>query len=162
MIQATVNAKKTHAIDNNKIDGNDYQWDMLELGNGSFHIIKDNQSYRATVTNINHEEKTMLINVNGNEYEISIKDKYDLLLQQMGISSASTAQINHFKAPMPGLIREINVSVGTEVKKGDILLILEAMKMENALKSPRDGAIKKVSVEKGNTVDKGQVMIEFE
>jgi len=162
MVQATVNGKSVRTIDNGKIDGGEYEWDLLTLENNSFHIIKDNQSYRATITHINHEEKMMNITVNGNDYEISIKDKYDLLLQQMGISSKSSAQINHFKAPMPGLIREVIVTAGAEVNKGDILLILEAMKMENALKSPRDGKIKKVNISVGNTVEKGFVLIEFE
>lgn len=162
MVQATVNGKYTHTIDGGKIDGIEYEWDLLGLENNNFHIIKDNQSYRATVVYIHHEEKTMLINVNGNDYEISIKDKYDLLLQQMGISSKSTAPINNFKAPMPGLIREIMAAEGAEVSKGDILLILEAMKMENALKSPRDGKIKKVNISVGNAVEKGQILLEFE
>ena len=162
MIQATVNGKAPRTIEGGKIDGIEYEWDLLALENNSFHIIKDNQSYRATVVNINHEEKTMLINVNGNDYEISIKDKYDLLLQQMGITSISSAQINNFKAPMPGLIREIIAIVGAEVSKGDILLILEAMKMENALKSPRDGKIKKINITTGNAVEKGQILLEFE
>jgi acetyl/propionyl-CoA carboxylase alpha subunit len=162
MIQATVNGKSTHTIDKDKIDGVEYEWDLLTLENNSFHIIRDSQSYRATVVNINHEEKTMLINVNGNDYEISIKDKYDLLLQQMGISIKSAAQINNFKAPMPGLIREVMALEGAEVAKGDILLILEAMKMENALKSPRDGKIKKINITVGNAVEKGQILIEFE
>jgi len=162
MIQATVNGKAARTIDGGKIDGVEFEWDLLALDNNSFHIIKDNQSYRATVVNINHEEKTMLINVNGNDYEIGIKDKYDLLLQQMGISNKSSAQINNFKAPMPGLIREIIATVGAEVNKGDILLILEAMKMENALKSPRDGKVKKINISTGNAVEKGQILLEFE
>lgn len=162
MVQATVNGKTTHLVDNGKINGEDYEWDLLALENNSFHIIKNNRSYRATIININHEEKTMVITVNGNDYEVSIKDKYDLLLQQMGISSKTAAQVNNFKAPMPGLIREVAVAAGTEVAKGDILLILEAMKMENALKSPRDGKIKKVNITVGNAVEKGQILIEFE
>ena len=162
MIEATVNGKKTYSIDKGKIDGVEYKWDLLSLEHDTFHIIKGNQSYRASVISINHEEKTMTIRVNSNEYEISIKDKYDLLLKQMGISSASSVQINNFKAPMPGLIREIIVTVGSAVNKGDILLILEAMKMENALKSPRNGTIKKIHINTGNAVEKGQVLIDFE
>ncbi|WP_445724287.1 biotin/lipoyl-containing protein, partial [Flavobacterium sp.] len=66
------------------------------------------------------------------------------------------------KAPMPGLILEINVEVGQSVKENDPLLILEAMKMENSFLSPRDGVIKSIAVEKGNAVDKGQLLVEFE
>ncbi|MCW3125748.1 MAG: acetyl-CoA carboxylase biotin carboxyl carrier protein subunit [Bacteroidetes bacterium] len=162
MIQAKVNGKENYTIDGNKINGAEYEWDILALDNGSYHIIKGNQSYRVTVTNINHEEKTMLIEVNGNEYEISIKDKYDLLLQQMGLSNATSAKINLFRAPMPGLIKEISVSEGAEVKKGDTLIILEAMKMENSLKSPHDGKVKKINAVKGTAVEKNQVLVEFE
>jgi acetyl/propionyl-CoA carboxylase alpha subunit len=162
MIQAKVNGKENYTVDGNKINGAEYEWDILALTDGNYHIIKDNQSYRVTVVNINHEEKTMLINVNGNEYDISIKDKYDLLLQQMGITAVSSARVNLFKAPMPGLIKEIAISEGAEVKKGDTLIILEAMKMENSLKSPRDGKVKKINAIKGNAVEKNQVLLEFE
>ena len=162
MIQAKVNGKESYTVDGDQINGVEYEWDILALTSGNYHIIKDNQSYRVTVVNINYEEKTMLIEVNSTEYEISIKDKYDLLLQQMGIGTMSSAKVNLFKAPMPGLIKEIIVTEGTEVKKGDILLILEAMKMENALKSPRDGKVKKITAIKGNAVEKNQVLIEFE
>lgn len=162
MIQAKVNGKENYTIDGNHINGAEYEWDILALANDSYHIIKDNQSYRATVTNINREEKTMTIEVNGTEYEISIKNKYDLLLQQMGISGTSSAKINLFKAPMPGLIKEIVVTEGAEVKKGDTLIILEAMKMENALKSPHDGKIKAIKAIKGSAVEKAQVLLEFE
>jgi biotin carboxyl carrier protein len=63
---------------------------------------------------------------------------------------------------MPGLILEVSVSEGDEVREGDSLCVLEAMKMENALLSPRDGKIKAVNVSKGGTVDKGDLLIEFE
>jgi biotin carboxyl carrier protein len=63
---------------------------------------------------------------------------------------------------MPGLIISISTSAGDEVQKGDVLLILEAMKMENVIKSPRGGKIKKVNVALRQPVEKNQVIIEFE
>ena len=62
---------------------------------------------------------------------------------------------------MPGLVLEIMVKAGDEVKKGDALLILEAMKMENVLKATGDGTVKSVSVSKGAPVDKGTILIEM-
>ena len=63
---------------------------------------------------------------------------------------------------MPGLILEINIEEGQEVKENDPLLILEAMKMENVINSPRDGVIKSIAVSQGNTVEKNALLIEFE
>ena len=62
-------------------------------------------------------------------------------------------------APMPGTIRDVVVSVGATVKKGDNLLVLEAMKMENEILSPADGTIKQVLVGKGASVNSGDVLV---
>ncbi len=162
MIKATINGKQEFTVDGNSLNGTAIDWDLLELRNDTFHIIKDNKSYNATLISFNAEEKTMVLNVNGNDYEVSIKDKNDLLLQQLGISAKTSSAVQLLKAPMPGLIINVSVNAGDEVKKGDTLLILEAMKMENVIKSPRDGKIKKVNVELRKAVEKNQVMLEFE
>ena len=161
MIKATVNGKE-FTIDGKNLDGKPVEWDLLEVRDNTFHIIMNNKGYSAVLVSHNPEEKTMTINVNGNDYEIAVKDKYDILLQQMGISAKSSTTVNNIKAPMPGLIVNILAPEGTEVKKGDGLLILEAMKMENAIKSPRDGKIKKVHVQLRQAVEKNQVLLDFE
>ena len=75
---------------------------------------------------------------------------------------APVAEGTKVTAPMPGTILDIKVAVGDTVESGQAIMVLEAMKMENAFVSPRDGVIKSISVEKGNAVDKGQLLIEFE
>ena len=80
----------------------------------------------------------------------------------MGFELGSSKVVNNVKAPMPGLILDIHVEIGQEVKENDSLLILEAMKMENVLTSPRDGIIAAICVEKGDAVDKNKLLIEFE
>lgn len=162
MVKATVNKKAEFTIDKNSMNGKDVEWDMIEFHENTFHVIKDNKGYTAMLVSFNAEEKTMVINVNGNDYEISIKDKNDLLLQQLGIAAKSSSVVKQIKAPMPGLIINITATDGQEVKKGDTLLILEAMKMENIIKSPRDGKLKKINVQLKQAVEKGQVMLEFE
>jgi biotin carboxyl carrier protein len=84
-----------------------------------------------------------------------------MLLEQMGMSAASLTKINNIKAPMPGLILSLSVQPGDAVHKGDTVLILEAMKMENVIKSPADGTIKTVRIIRGQTVEKNQVLVEF-
>jgi len=162
MVKATVNKKAEFTIDKDSVNGKEKEWDMIEFHENTFHVIKDNKGYNAVLVSFNAEEKTMVVNVNGNDYEISVKDKNDLLLQQLGINVKSSSVIQSIKAPMPGLIINVSVNEGTEVKKGDTLLILEAMKMENVIKSPRDGKVKKVNVQLKQAVEKNQVMLEFE
>ncbi len=162
MIKAIINGKKEFTVEGTTLNGDAVDWDLIEVRENTFHIIKDNKSYNATLISFNAEEKTMVLNVNGNDYEISIKDKNDLLLQQLGISAKTSSAVQFIKAPMPGLIINVSVNVGDEVTKGDTLLILEAMKMENVIKSPRNGKIKRVSIELRKAVEKNQVMLEFE
>jgi biotin carboxyl carrier protein len=92
---------------------------------------------------------------------VILKDKFDVLLEKMGMNSNSGSKINNVRAPMPGLIIELKVNDGDEVKAGDTLLILEAMKMENIIKSPGDAKVKLVKVRMGDSVEKNQVLIEF-
>jgi biotin carboxyl carrier protein len=62
---------------------------------------------------------------------------------------------------MPGLIVDVGVEVGQDVKKGDKLLVLNAMKMENIIKAPADGKVRQVLVNNGQNVEKNQVLIQF-
>ncbi|HSD13268.1 MAG TPA: acetyl-CoA carboxylase biotin carboxyl carrier protein subunit [Flavobacterium sp.] len=136
--------------------------DAIRGGNGQFHVLKEGKPYRAEMVSGNFNEKKYTVKVNDNTYEVSIANALDLMIKSMGIEGGKTKLVNAIKAPMPGLILEISVSVGQEVKENDPILILEAMKMENSFLSPRDGVIKSIAVEKGNTVDKGQLLVEFE
>jgi biotin carboxyl carrier protein len=65
-------------------------------------------------------------------------------------------------APMPGLVRSVNIEEGEAVMKGHTLLVLEAMKMEIRIQAPRDGLVKKLLVKQGQTVEREQILIEIE
>lgn len=136
--------------------------DAVAAEGNQFHVLKDHKPYKAAIVAADFIAKKYTIKVNNNLYEVGIADALDLLIQSMGIERGRTKVVNAIKAPMPGLILEIAVAVGQEVKENDPLLILEAMKMENSFLSPRDGVIKSIAVEKGHAVDKGQLLIEFE
>lgn len=153
-----------------KLKGNDFEGNLNEaLVKGSFikineyqyHLIHNNTSYNVDVMKTNHAEKTMVLKINSVKYTIELKDKYDELLHSLGMDNVASAKVNQIKAPMPGMVLNILVHEGNEVKKGDVLLVLEAMKMENMLKSPTDGVIKKIAVQKGNAVEKNQLLIQF-
>ena len=136
--------------------------DAVSTEKNKFHVLKNNLPYKAEIISAHFNQKKYCIKVNNNTYEVSISNELDQLIKSMGIERGKTKLVNAIKAPMPGLILEINVAVGQTVKENDPLLILEAMKMENSFLSPRDGIIKSIAVEKGNAVNKGQLLIEFE
>lgn len=138
------------------------QLDGIKTSSNSFHILHQNKPFLAKITTVDFLKKSYTVEVNQNSYTVEIANELDILIKEMGFEVGKTKQVNAIKAPMPGLILEINVSVGQEVKEGDNLLILEAMKMENSFASPRDGIIKSIAVAKGDAVDKGQLLIEFE
>jgi biotin carboxyl carrier protein len=166
MLKVNVNNKKEHTVvfeDDNSgsIDGKAFSWDVIEVKDGSFHVIKNNKSYSVEVIKADEKEKSFLVSVNGNKYQLNVKDKFDELLKSLGMDNLNASKVNELKAPMPGLVLDIRVSEGDEVKKGDPILVLEAMKMENIIKSPTDGIIKKINVKKGVAVEKNQVLINF-
>lgn len=137
-------------------------FDLVKEQNGHFHILKNNKAFRAEVVDANFSNKTFTIKINGNPYEIKIADRFDQLVNQLGLSVVSTQKVTDVKAPMPGLVLGVSVEVGQEVQKGDGLLILEAMKMENVIKSVGEGVVKAIHIDQGDAVEKGQLLIEME
>jgi len=136
--------------------------DAIQTDNNTFHVIDKNQSLEATIENSDFQNKKYTVAIGNNSYNVAITDDLAILIKEMGLSLGTTKQVNSIKAPMPGLIIDINVEVGQEIKENEALIIVEAMKMENALAAPRDGIIKNISVAKGDTVDKGALLIELE
>lgn len=138
------------------------QLDAVCVEANKFHILRQNIPYKAEILSSDFNKKTYSVLVNNTIYSVVISNPLDTLIKEMGFETGKTKQINAIKAPMPGLILEINVSVGQSVKENESLLILGAMKMENSFLSPREGVIKSISVNVGDSVLKGQLLIEFE
>lgn len=136
--------------------------DTQQTSGNHFHILKDKRSFKAEVLKSNFLHRKYEIKINSNVYAVKIDNELDMLIDKMGLSLGSSQQVNDIKAPMPGLILEVNVKEGDEVKEGDYLLVLEAMKMENTLTAPRDGVVKSVNISNGDTVEKNQLLIEME
>lgn len=165
MYKVKVNDKFNFDIDGNlgqlKANGTEVFVDEKQISSNLKHILYKNQSYNVALVSINKQEKTVVLKVNGSVYQVNIQDQFDQLLKQLGMDNLASNKVSEVKAPMPGLVLNILIEVNSEVKKGDSLLVLEAMKMENILKSPSDGIVKSIKVHSGDKVEKGQVLIQF-
>ncbi len=133
--------------------------DLQLLPDGRISLLLNNQSFEAELVKMDKESKTVTISVNGRHYECKIEEPIDIVLNSLGMNNMNTRKVNDIKAPMPGLILKIMVQPGQEVKKGDPVLILEAMKMENVFKAPADAVIKEIKVSEKAAVEKGQVLV---
>lgn len=137
-------------------------WDMKILPGGSLSILANGKSYEALVEEIDRTAKKMTLRINSNIYELSIQEPIDQLLAKMGLDISKNHKAEPIKAPMPGLILKILVEPGQQLKKGDPVLILEAMKMENVFKAPADAVVKAIRTEERKAVEKGEILVELE
>lgn len=155
-----------HAFDITKkgpafvINGKEELIDILQLEGDRFHVIRGGKSFNVEI--IERSGKNISLKVNGKRCEVALTDRMDELLKKLGMEKKAGLTVENLKAPMPGLVIAVNVEKGAVIKKGDALLVLEAMKMENILKAHGDAKVKSVRVKHGDAVEKGQVLLEFE
>ena len=135
--------------------------DVEKISGSKYHILQNNKPFKAELVDSNFNRKKYIVKINNHNYSVDISNPLDLLINKMGFTFGTTKHVNSIKAPMPGLILDIHVKQGQEVKEDEGLLILEAMKMENVITSPRDGVIKSVNIVKGEAIDKGHLLVEF-
>jgi biotin carboxyl carrier protein len=131
-------------------------WDLATITpNARYHLLINGKSYNIEVAELNQAQKTAKLRINNHIYSVSLQTKLDALLAKMGIKNATQNKIDTIKAPMPGLVLKIEATPGQAVLKGDTLLVLEAMKMENV-------TVAQILVQQGQAVEKGAVLINMQ
>ena len=143
------------------VDNELLSWDMAVVSDYMFHLITTSKSYVVEIVAKDAQTKHLQLKVNGVIFNIDVRDKYDLLLEQLGMQQSGDSNHREIRAPMPGMILDILVKEGQQVSKGDKLVILEAMKMENVIKSSGEGTVEMITIQKGMNVEKNQVLIQF-
>ncbi|GAB3167750.1 acyl-CoA carboxylase biotin carboxyl carrier protein subunit [Telluribacter humicola] len=166
MLKITVNESAPFELRQEKdqwwLGNTAFDGDIVNLQGNRYHVIWKDRSYNVELVESDRAAKTCTFRINGQLYTTSAQNRFDLLLESMGMSKAASTKVNDVKAPMPGLIQSVSVQVGNEVQKGDTLLVLVAMKMENAIKAPGEGKVKALRIKAGDNVEKNQVLVEFE
>mgnify|MGYP000241524216 CR=1 FL=1 len=135
-------------------------YDIITLPNGDYHMTLDNKSYTINVLFKDTSTGNLTLLINGRTVNATLQNKLAKLLKSMGMESGKR-KLKELKAPMPGLVLNVLVKAGEEVSEGQEIIILEAMKMENAIKSPQDGIIQSILVQNQDKVEKNQILIEF-
>jgi len=145
-------------LEDGKVSINDRvcQVDLRSVNEGSaYSLVVDGKSFAAFVL---EENGTMQVIIDGVRYTAEVLDEHEKLLRAV-TASVSVDTGYELKAPMPGLVVKVPVSVGDYVVEGDVLVILESMKMQNELKAPQPGIVTEVNVTEGGNVEKRDVMV---
>ncbi len=139
------------------VDDHTFAIDFQHLTEGGLlSLLIDNRSLEAIVE---EREDHWEVLIHGELYAVDVKDERAYrLAKARGRSSEITGEVS-ISSPMPGLIVVVPVKEGQKIEKGDQVVILESMKMENELRSPRDGTVTHVYVSKGQSVEKNQILV---
>jgi biotin carboxyl carrier protein len=146
----------------NSFSGTNEKIEFNKLSESCYEVIIDGTKHIAHLNDVDADAKTISVKINQNKYTSKISTPANQLIEKLGIKINEPKKSNALKSPMPGLILKILVSENQAVKKGDPLVILEAMKMENVFKAPSDVVIKSIHISEQNTVEKNQELITFQ
>lgn len=139
------------------VDGKVYEVDFESVsGQPVYSLILDGKSHESYVAAGDHDWQVL---IRGRLYPVTVEDEREKRLRSA--AGGGVAETGEFllRAPMPGLVVAVPVAEGHEIKKGQVLIILESMKMQNELKSPRDGVIGRIRVKAGETVEQKQTLL---
>ena len=139
------------------VNGKIYEVDFESVsGQPVYSLIVDGKSHESYVQQGDDNWEVLL---RGRLYPVTVEDEREKRLRAAAGGGVAESGEFHLKAPMPGLVVAIPVEEGQEIKKGQVILILESMKMQNELKSPRDGTIGRIRVKTGESVEQKQTLL---
>ena len=139
------------------VDGTTYEVDFDAISDQPvYSMIVDGKSYEAYMYPSDEGWQVLL---QGRLYSAIVEDEREKRLRAAAGGRVADRGDFHLKAPMPGLVVSIPVGEGQEIQKGDVLLILESMKMQNELKSPRNGKVARLRVKVGDSVEQRQTLL---
>jgi len=163
-IEETFNGEIINEISNNeyliKIQDKEHHLQILNINSRGMEFVLDNHFH--SVNYVENQTAEMKIVVDGVPLIINMHTKLDeIVYKNMGGSDTGSAPIN-LRSQIPGKVVSIEVTIGDKVKKGDIVCVLESMKMQVSVKSHKDGEVKNLKIKEGNSVNKNDILAEIE
>ena len=139
------------------VDGKVYEVDFESVsGQPVYSLIVDGKSHEGYVAQADDNWQVLL---RGRLFPITVEDEREKRLRSAAGGGVAETGEFHLRAPMPGLVVAIPVEEGQSIQKGQVLVILESMKMQNELKAPRDGTVGRIRVKPGETVEQKQTLL---
>ncbi len=139
------------------VNGKSRHTEFARVGSDNlFSLIVENRSHQLF---FEETDNGHWVSVDGHKFLVELEDEKTRLIRRLIKSDDKPQGLTEIKAPMPGLIINLFVKENQPVKKGDGLVIIEAMKMENEIQANVDGTVKKILVNEGDSIDKGAVLI---
>ena len=143
-----------------RVDDVDYIFDLVMVEHGVYSIIFKGKSYNVELVEAGHSKK-YIVNTYKKSYEVEVIDAEAKYMKNRKKSLLEGSE-NSIISPMPGKVVKIPVVIGEEIKRGQTVIIVSAMKMENEYKSTVDGIVKQILVKEGDTVDGDQPLVMLE
>ena len=139
------------------VDGKIMEVDFEPIsGQPVYSLLIDGKSFEAFIDPEDDEWQVLLL---GHQYSVSVEDAREKRLRAAAGGKLAIGGDFQLKAPMPGLVVAIPVEENQQIEKGQVLLILESMKMQNELRSPRAGKVERIRVKSGESVEQKQVLL---
>ena len=163
-IEETFNGEIINEISNNeyliKIQDKEHHLQILNINSSGMEFVLDNHFH--SVHYIENQTAEMKIIVDGISLTINMHTKLDeIVYKNTGGADVGSAQIN-LRSQIPGKVVSIEVTIGDKVKNGDVVCVLESMKMQVSVKSHKDGEVKNLKIKEGNSVNKNDILAEIE
>jgi len=163
-IEETFNGEIINKISKNeyliKIQDKEHHIQILDINSRGMEFVLDNHYHN--VNYLENQTGEMKIILDGVSLTINKNSKFDkIVYKNTGGADVGSAQ-KHLKSQIPGKVVSIEVAIGDKVKKGDVVCVLESMKMQVSVKSHKDGEVKTLKIKEGNSVNKNDVLAEIE
>lgn len=163
-IAGTFSGEISKSLGNNeyviKINSKDHNLKILNMDAKGIEFILDQQYHKAKY--IENTTSQMNLNVNGVPMKVNMNSKFDEIVYKNSGGEDSVDAQTGLRSQIPGKVVSINVADGDAVKKGDVVCVLESMKMQVSVKAHRDGSVKKMKIKVGSSVAKNDILAEIE